>query len=253
MGRTIVTTSWDDGAIEDARVAELLAKYGIMGTFYVPRSNRERSVMPDLELRNIAAQFEIGSHTHDHVFLTTVSEDFARRQIIDGTMALEDVLGQKVHGFCYPGGYFNAPIRQLVRQSGLGYARTVVNLVDDLSTLDPFQLPTSIHFFPRAGYKHIKTYLAFGDYQHRWRSFTSAARSGSISDRAHRLVDICAQRQGYFHLWGHSWEIEAYDLWSEFELILAKLSQTFSPVDLVSNRDAVLRARSTADPSSLAA
>ena len=33
---TCITTSWDDGHPLDLRVAELLAKYGLQGTFYVP-------------------------------------------------------------------------------------------------------------------------------------------------------------------------------------------------------------------------
>jgi len=35
---TYITTSWDDGHPMDLRVAALLAKYGIAGTFYVPAS-----------------------------------------------------------------------------------------------------------------------------------------------------------------------------------------------------------------------
>jgi hypothetical protein len=33
---TYITTSWDDGHPSDLRVAELLIKHGLRGTFYVP-------------------------------------------------------------------------------------------------------------------------------------------------------------------------------------------------------------------------
>ena len=38
MSKLIVTTSWDDGSRLDLKLAELLEKYGISGTFYVPKT-----------------------------------------------------------------------------------------------------------------------------------------------------------------------------------------------------------------------
>ena len=42
MKQTYITTSWDDGHPLDLRVAELLTKYGLHGTFYIPKAARER-------------------------------------------------------------------------------------------------------------------------------------------------------------------------------------------------------------------
>ena len=43
MGRVAyITTSWDDGHPLDFRVAELLAKYGLPGTFDAARPNTGR-------------------------------------------------------------------------------------------------------------------------------------------------------------------------------------------------------------------
>lgn len=33
----IVTTSWDDGQTFDEKLSSLLLKYGVKGTFYIPR------------------------------------------------------------------------------------------------------------------------------------------------------------------------------------------------------------------------
>ncbi|MDQ2820342.1 MAG: polysaccharide deacetylase family protein [Pseudomonadota bacterium] len=59
-------------------------------------------------LRAIASQFEIGSHTVDHRYLSSVDDVEAHRQIAQGKTQLEDLLGQAVTGFCYPGGNIGA-------------------------------------------------------------------------------------------------------------------------------------------------
>ena len=35
--KTLITTSWDDGNKLDIKVAELLDKYGMKGTFYIAK------------------------------------------------------------------------------------------------------------------------------------------------------------------------------------------------------------------------
>ena len=233
---TTATTSWDDGAPQDERLADLLARHGVQGTFYIPRTNQEgRPVLPDSSLRRIAQRFEIGGHTHDHVFLNTVDPQVAQRQIIDGKSALQDAVGSSLNGFCYPRGYHDSDVRNWVRQAGFSYARTTVNLFCDLTWSDPFQMPTSLHFYPRAGYRYAKTYLRFMHYRHRWPPFITVLQSGALVDQLKRLIDHCAAHNGYFHLWGHSWEIDELGLWNELDQVLSHLAATFSSEHLVDN------------------
>src|SRR3954447_24640572 len=72
-----ITTSWDDGHPLDARVAELLAKYNLPGTFYVPRTS-EYGTMSAGQLVELSSAFEIGAHTVRHVVLTGISEPVAK-------------------------------------------------------------------------------------------------------------------------------------------------------------------------------
>ncbi len=44
---TFITTSWDDGHPLDFRVAELLSKYGLRGTFYIPMIAENHILHPD--------------------------------------------------------------------------------------------------------------------------------------------------------------------------------------------------------------
>lgn len=45
MDKAIVTTSWDDGHPSDLKLAELLKRYDVPATFYIPIDNRERVKM----------------------------------------------------------------------------------------------------------------------------------------------------------------------------------------------------------------
>ena len=106
--KVMLTMSWDDGFPADLRVAELMARYGIRGIFYVPIQNLEGlPVMSPEALRQLASLHEIGSHTYRHCYLNSLSAGEANREIASGKAALEDMLGRAVTGFCYPGGKFN--------------------------------------------------------------------------------------------------------------------------------------------------
>src|SRR5438270_8057291 len=98
-----ITTSWDDGHPLDFRVAELLAKYGLRGTFYVPRT-AETPTMNAIQLRELSCSFEVGAHTLHHIDLTGVSEQYAGQEIRACKAWLEDCTGQACSMFCPPKG-----------------------------------------------------------------------------------------------------------------------------------------------------
>ena len=62
MPQSFMTTSWDDAHPLDLRIAEMLARHNLSGTFYAPRS-AETEVMPLADLRELSRGFEIGAHT----------------------------------------------------------------------------------------------------------------------------------------------------------------------------------------------
>jgi peptidoglycan/xylan/chitin deacetylase (PgdA/CDA1 family) len=68
----IITTSWDDGDILDERIADLLDRHGIRGTFYLTRAFRPNR-LPEERIRALARRHEIGGHTVTHPDLTLLS------------------------------------------------------------------------------------------------------------------------------------------------------------------------------------
>lgn len=226
----IFVSSWDDGHPLDARLGDLLDKWGLRATFYVPGSNREgRTVMRPEAIRTLyAGSFEIASHTRDHVYLTTLGHWERMRQLREGKAELEAILGQPVTGFCYPGGKFNRRIRQEVMDAGFTHARTVENLRLDKGS-DLFRLPTTVQFYPHRYTVLLRNFLSGGHYIRRAPALRSLVGTGDWLVALKTLADMYADTPAVFHLWGHSWEIDQCGLWSHLDDFLGHIA-SLSPV-----------------------
>jgi len=236
-GRLIVTTSWDDGHPKDLKLAELLAKYGVAGTFYIPTRNSEgRPVVNESELRHIASEFEVGGHSIDHVVLTKLPRAEAARQIGENKRWLEDVTGKSVPGFAYVRGRYNSEVKDVVRQAGFEYARTVENLHHSVVD-DPYELPTTMQLFPHDRQIYVRNFLR-NPRLTRVRLLREALAPATMIERIDRLLAACRQAGGYFHLWGHSWEIDEHGLWDALEGVLRRLPQGADTIEFATNDQA---------------
>ncbi len=213
--RVQVTTSWDDGHILDVRLSELLEKYGVTGTFYVAPENVEFA--PDERLgadgvRALAVRHEVGAHTLTHRHLTTLSDDEARKEIVEGKRALERTLGTNVHSFCYPAGKYARKHVKMVREAGFALARTVVRF--KFRARDVFETPTTVHTYDHWSDVWGVLKLSRGNpfeffkLYHRW------------DIQAIRLFDRVLERGGVYHLWGHSWELSENNGWERLKSVL---------------------------------
>lgn len=245
----LFTTSWDDGHPFDMRVAELLHKHGVQGTFYVPGRvapggccNPEGfDVLDPSQLRQLGGEFEIGSHTLDHKSLNSLTAVEAKHQIEAGKAWLEDLLGRRVAGFCYPNGHHDESVRALVRECGFSYARTTEDLRDDLGS-DPFQMPVSLHFHPRRRMDVARMFvreerrrLREGRWVRRLPVFAAAISADDFEARFRRLVDRVCEQGGVFHVWGHSWEIERIGAWSLLDNVLRYVAERVPRAARVTN------------------
>jgi hypothetical protein len=221
----LVTTSWDDGHPSDLRVADLLEKHGLSGTFYVPSANSEgRPVMRSIEIAELGHRFEIGGHTQDHISLTETSPHLAAAQIVANKHRLEDLLGREVCGFAYVRGRHNRIVRDLVAKAGYRYARTVINLMSTPG-IDLFRVPTTMQFFAHSTSTYIRNYLSGGPTLGRSAILAAILISGRPASRFFSAAKACARAGGHFHLWGHSWELDEHDLWAELDRLMERLSR----------------------------
>lgn len=220
----IFVSSWDDGHPLDARLGNLLQRHGLKGTFYVPIRNREgHAVMSHAEMRELDGLFEMASHTLDHCYLTGLSRRDCDHQIREGKQQLESILGHRVSGFCYPGGKWNASIREAVIDAGFEHARTVSNLWLDI-TRDAFSIPTTAQFYPHRAKVLWRNYLKGGHFGKRWHALRTLTTDRDWLSAMMRLADDCASRDGVMHIWGHSWEIEQHDLWPQLDALLTHIA-----------------------------
>src|SRR5579871_3020924 len=119
-----VTTSWDDGYPLDLRLAALLHRYGVPGTFYVPIRSQLPVIAP-AQVRELAAHFDIGGHTVSHVLLDRIPGQSAREEIFESRRRIEDITGAACRMFCPPSGRFRRAHVRDVREAGYIGLRTV--------------------------------------------------------------------------------------------------------------------------------
>jgi peptidoglycan/xylan/chitin deacetylase (PgdA/CDA1 family) len=215
------TCSIDDGHPSDMKMAELLDKYDLNGTFYIPIKNREGPpVMSPSEIRGLSNRFEIGSHTYDHCFLKSVSITESHYQVTEGKKQLEDILGAPVAGFCYPGGKYRLGDTEIVKAAGFKYARTTVNLCFDVGH-KPFEMPTTVQIYPHDRNIYVRNFAKMGAWNTRQNGLRVALMQKNWIKRLYALFDHAEKHSGCFHLWGHSRDIDMVNAWSDLDRFLA--------------------------------
>lgn len=194
-------TSWDDGSKLDLRLAELLKKYNLPGTFYIPNnhelSSRELGDLVDMG-------FEIGGHTMSHPQdLKLLSEMDLFIEIELNKVYLEIMTSLEITKFCYPRGRYNDAVIDVVKQSNYKSARTTQILSTDIEQ-DPYRIKTTIHACPIRPEYDGRDWLEVG--------------------KEYLLKAI--EEDSYFHLWGHSNEVNKYNEWNKLEALLKFIRET---------------------------
>lgn len=238
------TTSWDDGDILDIRLANLLSRYGIKGTFYITKNYRPDR-LSESDIRNISKEHEIGAHTLTHPDLRTLTPEKLREEISGSKQWLEGVLNSEILLFCYPRGFYNDTVVTAVKNAGFLGARTTQH--GSVSSInDPFQIPTSVQVYPfpfrKIDSKHFYWSKLFEPFIQRSRALKVIGVSFFFMTswlRSTTAAFDAAQKNGNtFHLWGHSWEIEKYNMWNDLEKFLRYVAKNQNCKN-VTNRETI--------------
>lgn len=230
--KVIVTTSWDDGHVLDFRLAELMKKYGVRGTFYISPFDHELPLekrLTENQIREIGADFEIGAHTMTHRPLPTISLAEATKEIIDSKKYLEEVIGAPVLSFCYPRGEYTAQHAVAVKDAGYKLARTVSRFSYDLGT-NPFEMPTTIHTYDH--FLDIWGVIKLANFN----PFRFIGLYRNWEKQAIVQFNHVMQNGGVFHLWGHSWEVDNHQDWNRLEYVFAHIGNR-EGVEYVPNKE----------------
>jgi len=233
----IFTFSVDDGHPSDMKMADLLGRHDMPGTFYIPIVNDEgQKVLPPTLIRELGQRYEIGSHTFSHCFLNAVDLSQANLQITGGKTMLENVLGRAVAGFCYPGGRFRKEHVELVKYAGFAYARTTMNLCFDAG-VDRYRMPTSFQFYPHDRAVYVRNFVRGGRWAHRFDGLQLILGRKAWIKRMYRLFDHAHANNTVFHLWSHSGDVDSLDAWDELEEFLAYVRECVPPTNRLCNGD----------------
>jgi len=189
---------WDDGVVDDIRLIEILRKHRAIASFNLNAGthHKERGGawkfcgtkdvlrLAVSELKEVYEGFTIANHTLTHPHLTKISVDQARREIVEGRDALEQLFGYPIEGFAYPFGDQNAEVQELIREAGHLYARVTQSTRSVFPPANAMDFRASCHF-------HAPNF---------WEEFGAA----------------CAN-QPVFYFWGHSYELVTEEDWSAFD------------------------------------
>ena len=123
-GRVIGVT-FDDGYADFVNVPELLAKHQSQATLYLPTAQLGEVQRPGQqwlsweEVAKFPADLvEIGSHAHHHRPLDVLPRAEAEDEVGKSRSLLTERLGISPVSFCYPNGYFSAPVLKMVAAAG---------------------------------------------------------------------------------------------------------------------------------------
>lgn len=127
LSPTVVSLTFDDGRATQYTAREILASYGMHGTFYVnsPMLSGGSWYLTWAQVQDLHADGnEIGGHTAYHAKLTGLDTDEAAREVCDDRVNLLNH-GIDATSFAYPYGAYNPGVEQVVEDCGYNSARTV--------------------------------------------------------------------------------------------------------------------------------
>ena len=230
---SFITTSWDDGHPLDFRLAELLGKYNLPGTFYIPQTNMENPVMDENMILALSKKFEIGGHTINHLAADEIDQKKWNEEVINCYSWLSELLGEAPVSFCFPKGKFNSKASASVFDAGFKLARTtelmsIKNMEENniVSTTIQIYEHTRLTYF-----KHLLKRMRFGNLFF-WMQTNCEKDLDRLVDK---YLDHTIKNKGCLHIWGHSWEIENFGLWKKMEAVFKRISG-ISEVKYVSNK-----------------
>ena len=206
--------SWDDGALEDQKLFELHEKYKIPGMFFVPTFNREgRKVLTKEMIRSSESEYvQFGGHTQNHTYLTSIPLEDVEEEVLLNKNYLQECLGHEIKHFCLPGGKYTKEILPIVyRHFETIRTADTMNFKYEGGLLVP-----TIHFYPRGIKSLLGNAFKHNSYEEMLYVLTHGMKD--YFDIINGIIQREKKKEDrVIVIWGHSCEIEQYNLWDKLE------------------------------------
>ncbi len=208
-----LTFSYDDGSVQDKRLAELFDKYGMKATFnFVSERMKDSFTKEQIKEYFLSKGHEIAVHGAFHRANGNIRPIEGIIDVLDCRLELEAKCDSIIRGMAYPDtgitlmGSFGTyeMIKQYLTQLDIAYARTTDG--DNNS----FMLPEDFHAWVPTAHHDNPQIMEFVD------QFLKLDISTKVyhSRRASRLM----------YIWGHSSEFDDNGNWEHIEEICKKLA-----------------------------
>ena len=200
-----LTFSFDDGVTQDIRFIDILNKYNLKCTFNINSEllGKEGSLIRNsrtvnhtkvnkCDVKSIYQGHEIAVHTLTHPDLTAIEDSEIIRQVEQDRLNLSDIAGYEVVGMAYPGGGVNnnEHVANIFKDNtGVKYSRTIV----------------SVHNFD------------LQDNLYRFNPSVWHCDMDKMFELADEFISLKTDVPQIFYIWGHTFELDAYNLWDRFE------------------------------------
>ena len=209
--RKALTFSYDDGVVQDERLAGIFDRYGMKGTFNFNCMHLRAFQYSKEQIREIflSKGHEIAVHGANHRASGNIRPIECIRDGLECRMELEERCDGIIRGMAYP----DCGIRMMGNANG--YEQIKSNLTDlDIAyarTLggdnDGFMLPDDFHAWMPSAHHNNPNIMEYAD------KFLSIPFSYSAT---------CVPR--LFYIWGHSYEFDKDNNWDRIEAICEKLA-----------------------------
>lgn len=209
-----VTFSYDDGVMQDKRLAELFDKYGMKGTFNFNCECMREENFTEQQIYEIflSKGHEIAVHGANHRANGNLRAIEGIRDVLDCRLELEEKCDCIIRGMAYPDtgitmfGNFEdyKSVKQYLTELNIAYARTL----DGDNNL--FRLPSDFHAWIPTAHHNNPEIMKYID------EFLNL----DISTEAYHAMRM----PRLFYIWGHSYEFDVNNNWEHIETICGKLA-----------------------------
>ncbi len=199
--------TYDDGVLQDERFVALLNQYGIKGTFNLNSqlmqeefswshpSGMQVTRLSIERARHLYDGHEVASHTLTHPYMHDLSDEELYHQMKEDKENLEKIFDKEVKGFAVPFDYYDERIAECAKACGFSYARKSECTLSFTPCSDAYHWKTGIY--------HIDSNL------------TNYVADFLNTDEELAVCQIV----------GHSYDLDAENLWGTMELIFAAVSK----------------------------
>jgi len=217
-----LTFSFDDGITQDARIMEILNKYGLTATFNINTglfgldSSASVSNAVGVQVSHVRLTeqqvgdgyydgFEVAGHTVTHPALSNISDEEVIRQVQTDLDNIERITGQKAIGLAYPGGTQSVSeqnVKTIMETTSACYARTTTSTGE-------FTLPERFLWW------HPTSHIS---------SESSIETIMGYVQTVHETELEYGGQDMLIYIWGHGYEFDQYNTWDEFEELCAYIA-----------------------------